>query len=426
MNPGTGSVEPTAGPSKDPVVVEVHPGAGVIDRREDVLLVIPVVGTQQWPQVKELLQLWHRPGAHTGNVHERTVTALLTAAEAGGLPGLVLLNGLDAEVEVWAYGDVEVTLDGSEQRSFEGAGAQPWVAHRVPRSVSMLRILAGGAAGITTLGPNPFHLEGGTVPGSGVTLHRFGLSPRVEPAESAAGLSGAPPAAGLSGTEVAGRSVAQLGGAPQATVTRKAVTFESVLLTTADQSPPRRPALPLEDPADLPDVVPEGDSPELVDGVECPMGHFNDPVLAQCVTCGAPLEWLPGRTVRRPRPPLGVLVTDTGSVFALIGGYVIGRAPERDQAVLSGRAKALVLHDVGQSVSRVHAQLDVSGWRVFVTDRGSANGTFISSAAQGGPWERVGNHAPTVFTPGSRLRIGGRQLLFETYREEAAGRVGRL
>jgi hypothetical protein len=74
----------------------------------------------------------------------------------------------------------------------------------------------------------------------------------------------------------------------------------------------------------------------------------------------------------------------------------------------------------------VHVQLDVSGWRVLVTDRGSANGTFISSAAQGAPWERVGTDPPTVFKPGARLRIGGRQLLFETYREEAAGRVGRV
>ncbi|MDQ1752926.1 MAG: hypothetical protein QOE71_3982 [Pseudonocardiales bacterium] len=396
MNSEAGTVEPTAGPNSDPVLVEVHPGAGVIDRHENVLLVIPVVGTHQWPQVKELLELWHRPGAHIPNAQERTADALLTAAEAGGLPGLVLLHGLDGDVDVRAYGDVEVTLDGSDQRSFSGTDARPWVARRVPGSVSILRVLAGGAAGSTTPGPSPFHLEGGTVPGSGVTLHRAGLPP-------------------------------PLSGAPQATVARKAVTFESVLLTdVAEQRPPRRPALPLEDPADLLDVAPEGETPEFVDGVECPMGHFNDPASTNCVTCGTALEWLPGRTVRRPRPPLGVLVTDTGSVFALTGGYVIGRAPERDQAVLSGRAKALVLHDVGQSVSRVHAQLDVSGWRVFVTDRGSANGTFISRAAQGAPWERVRDNPPTVFTPGARLRIGGRQVLFETYREEAAGRVGRL
>ena len=406
---------PAANPGSDRVLVEVHPGAGVIDRHEDVLLVIPEVGAHQWSQVQHLVDLWHRPGAHSAGEQERTLTALLSEAGGEQLPGLALLQVFDAEVAVLAYGEVEVTLGGPGQQPFRGTDARPWVRRRVPGSVTFLRVRAVGTPGVPSPGPVPFHLQSGTVPGSGITVRRAGPS------------ASRPAGSGPSAAEVATGSSPDQAGAPQITVARKAVTFESVLLTAIpDQVRVRRPALPLVDPADRPVSAAEGDGPVFVDGVECPAGHFSDPTAKHCATCGATLGGPHAQTVRRPRPALGVLVTDHGSVFTLTGGYVIGRAPERDEAVLSGRAKALVLRDVGQSVSRVHAQLEISGWRVLVTDRGSSNGTFLSYAGSAGPWERVGADMPTLFTPGARLRIGGRQLLFESYREEVADRVGTL
>ena len=394
---------------RDAVLVEVHPGTGVVDRHDDILLVIPTVEPHQWGRVAHLLDLWHRPGGRSSDQPERTLRAVLEEAGGVPLPALAVLQGLAAEARVLAYGAVEVTLNETGQRSFRGTDERPWVHVRVGRSATLVRVSAVGAA-VELAGPALFHLREGTVPGSGITVRVI-----------SSGVAGgdAPPAIAAPGLNTNPKP----DGSLQATTTHKAATFESVLLTTASrQMPIRRPPLPLEGSTGESAVA---DRPVLVEGVQCAAGHFNDPSCAHCATCGQTLASPHGRPVRGPRPTLGVLVTDKGSVFALDGDYVVGRAPDRDDSVLSGRAKALVLRDVGQSVSRVHAQLELEGWRVFVTDRGSSNGTFISKSGPVGPWERVGTDRPTVFPPGARLRIGGRQLLFESYREEVAGRIER-
>jgi pSer/pThr/pTyr-binding forkhead associated (FHA) protein len=157
----------------------------------------------------------------------------------------------------------------------------------------------------------------------------------------------------------------------------------------------------------------------LVEGVECPSGHFNHPAAKFCVRCGMPMPKTPHR-VSRPRPPLGVLVTDDGAVFPVTGDYVIGRSPERDDAVVSGTAQPLSLSDPDHSVSRVHAYLKIAGWRVLLTDGASSNGTFVSHSSPSGPWARVGVDTATALAPGDRLRIGSRQLLFDSYHGEPA------
>jgi hypothetical protein len=412
-----------AAAGNEPLVVAVRPGAGVVDRSGDVVLVIPVVEPAQWGRVQHLLELLHRPGSQSGR--EQMLATVLEQAGDERLPGLALVQHLHPELTVLAYGDVEITVDGPERQRFRGADAGPWASRRVPGPVSLLQVLAAGSPEPPPPGPVLFHLRAGTVPGGGVTLYRAGLGPSgaearmVEASVAEAGMV----AAGIADLDAPAPPPPV--SAPQATIARKAITFASVLISgLAEQPHPHRLPLPIEDPADRPETAPDQDG-VLVDGVECLAGHFNDPDAGRCATCGATLGRLPGQIVRRPRPALGVLVTDTGSVFALTGGYLIGRAPERDEAVLSGRAKALVLHDVGQSVSRVHAQLDISGWRVLVSDRGSANGTFLSLPGPGAAWERLIAGSPAVFPPGARLRIGARQLLFESYREEVPGRAGR-
>ena len=100
----------------------------------------------------------------------------------------------------------------------------------------------------------------------------------------------------------------------------------------------------------------------MVEGVMCRAAHFGDPDAATCASCGAPRERGAGRSPE-PRPPLGVLVTDEGSVFTLTGDYVIGRDPGRAPAVLSGRPAPLVLQDAEHSTSRVHARLTLSAGR---------------------------------------------------------------
>jgi pSer/pThr/pTyr-binding forkhead associated (FHA) protein len=159
-----------------------------------------------------------------------------------------------------------------------------------------------------------------------------------------------------------------------------------------------------------------------VEGVLCPAGHFVDPDLSMCPTCGAAL--LPdARRVTRPRPPLGIFVTDGGTIYPVTGDLVIGREAERAPDVLAGRARALPLRDSARSTSRVHARLIVTGWKVRIVDNGSANGTSVSRHGAAGPWLPVTPHVPVTLLLGDRVRLGERQLLFETWRETVVPRV---
>jgi pSer/pThr/pTyr-binding forkhead associated (FHA) protein len=161
-----------------------------------------------------------------------------------------------------------------------------------------------------------------------------------------------------------------------------------------------------------------------VEGVLCPEGHFTDPDLSTCRTCGTPLA-PDGQRVRRPRPPLGILVTDGGTIYTVTGDLVIGREAEQAPDVLAGQARPLPLRDEARSTSRVHARLSVRGWQVLLSDSGSANGTFLSRSGAAGPWLPVTTHPPVGLVHGDRVRLGKRQLLFDAWRETVVPQVFR-
>jgi len=408
------------GQDPDVLVVEVHPGTGVVSRHDDALIVVPAFQQQHLPSVRALLEICARGPDPSGRSRARAVAALLSETDPDDVPGFALVLGTESDVTVLAHGGVELTVRGIAQETFSGTDSLAWVERRVKGRLSYLRVTASGAP---ASGPSglPFSLVAGTVPGSGATLDRR-LSATGQRSErlvsAAAGPAEPVPAAANAARPVLMPTVSQ-------TMARPVRAFESVLLQDAsgERSRPRTP-LPVED-VDVPAPVEQA---PLVEGIDCPAGHFNDPQAGNCRSCGMILDERnsPRRTGRRPT--LGVLVTDNGSVFSLDCDYVIGRAPERDEAVLVGTAQALVLRDVGQSVSRVHAYLALSGWQVLLVDRGSANGTFVSKAGPSGPWERVSADRQTAITPGTRVRIGARQLIYERYHQNSssspAGRGG--
>jgi pSer/pThr/pTyr-binding forkhead associated (FHA) protein len=159
-----------------------------------------------------------------------------------------------------------------------------------------------------------------------------------------------------------------------------------------------------------------------VEGVLCPRGHFTDPDRSACLTCGTTVPAEADR-VRLPRPPLGILVTDGGTIYPVTGDLVIGREPEQSPDVLAGRARALPLRDTARSTSRVHARLTVQGWQVLLSDNASANGTYVSGSGAAGPWLPVPAQTPIRLAHGDRLRLGARQLLFDTWREAVVPQV---
>jgi FHA domain len=147
----------------------------------------------------------------------------------------------------------------------------------------------------------------------------------------------------------------------------------------------------------------------LVDGVLCARDHFNDPSARACRQCGTGLDQPPRNVQRRQRPPLGVLILDDGSRVPLDGDYVLGREPTFDSDVIDGRARPLRVNDPNGTVSRLHLRISLIGWRVEVSDLGSANGSVLQSPSG----ERtLAPFEPTTIEPGVRIAIGHRSMQY--------------
>jgi pSer/pThr/pTyr-binding forkhead associated (FHA) protein len=109
---------------------------------------------------------------------------------------------------------------------------------------------------------------------------------------------------------------------------------------------------------------------------------------------------------------MGLLVFDDGSAFGLDDTYVLGREPESDPAVAAGAARPITLDDPADSVSRVHAEVRVSGPRVELVDRGSTNGTHLWDDDRS-VWDRLTPGDPRPLHPGDRGAVGRRTFVFE-------------
>ncbi|MDF2091561.1 FHA domain-containing protein [Knoellia sp. 3-2P3] len=426
--------------------LEVHGGSGLVHRGPDVLLVVPEVTVQTAPATSRLLALCAQVPDPTGRQRVRGVARLLTEAEPEDLPGFALLLETGDHLTVLVHGEATVSVTGPQGFSFGAERSLAWVERVVPLDFDSLAV--HGARGPTRdLPPGlPLDLLAGTVPGGAGTLHRTA---------GAAGTAGGGGAAGsvesASGADTASAAVAREAGrdaqeaarvlerpaylrapgtkvpapapadhpAPPPedsqgrTVLRQTVQVRRVRLSGPDRVRPsvRRGPLPLAAAEDeTPTVAVE--TPVLVEGVLCASGHLNEPRAASCGQCGGAIEAGSPR-VTRPRPALGVLVTDEGAVYTVGTDYVIGREPEQAPDVRAGRARPLVLRDAEHSTSRVHARLHLSGWDVLVADSGSANGTQVSRGGPAGPWESVYREPGTPLHPGDRVRLGKRQLLFD-------------
>lgn len=151
----------------------------------------------------------------------------------------------------------------------------------------------------------------------------------------------------------------------------------------------------------------------IVEGVYCQNGHFQDPQALSCADCGAAI----GQQQPRygPRPPLGVLVLDDGSVFQLDTDYVVGREPGLDASVAGGQSRPLRVADDSGIVSRVHARVRLDGWQVTVTDLGSANGTKVRFP-NGASEQVLTPDMPQIITSGSVVDLGGREFRYESHR----------
>src|SRR5215212_869699 len=91
--------------------VRVLPGAGLVGRRGDTLLVVPVLSTSQHEQVRELVELCSRPDPD-GQVRVDALRALLDLRASGEMPGFGLLIRTGQAVRAFVHGPVRILVDG--------------------------------------------------------------------------------------------------------------------------------------------------------------------------------------------------------------------------------------------------------------------------------------------------------------------------
>ena len=145
--------------------------------------------------------------------------------------------------------------------------------------------------------------------------------------------------------------------------------------------------------------------PSPVGGIQavfCVVGHPNPPHASQCRACGGAIV---DRRVRSiARPALGRLRFSSGAVVELDRPQLIGRRPTVDPARPASELPALVtVPDPDEAVSRVHAEVRLEGWEVFVVDRGSKNGTFVEIPGQAPTKLRAGE--PCLIVAGTKVTL---------------------
>ncbi len=152
------------------------------------------------------------------------------------------------------------------------------------------------------------------------------------------------------------------------------------------------------------------DQPEVL-GVRCELGHFNHPRVMNCLRCGRPIP--PGSPqVSGPRPPVGVLLADDGSIWALARGCLIGADPGSAPEVQSGASEAISMKaGANHAMAPVQSEVQVRDWSIYLVDRGAEGGSWVQGpTAQ--TWEQLGRNEQRELANGSHLSCGGRVLTY--------------
>jgi hypothetical protein len=121
----------------------------------------------------------------------------------------------------------------------------------------------------------------------------------------------------------------------------------------------------------------------------------------------APFEF-PERTAQAPaprrstRPGTPIIQLDSGERLALESALVLGRQPA---APLDAPAEVYQWPDLSRTLSKSHARLEWDGTRVWVTDLGSTNGTFVQT---GGTAHPLLPYQRTPLASAATLELGDR------------------
>jgi hypothetical protein len=389
-------------------VVRLVPGSGHVARRGDAVLYLP-------------------------EPDERLLTAFMDSVAGGELQAVAsaaVAAGFDVRpfvgvtwspvVRVMAFGDVAVETDQPSLPMLSGAGSRTWVEHSLEIE-SAARIDTG--ASDATADPDT-DLTSGVALAGGFRLELTGERADAEPAAPAAPTEPAAtpearvttpadatepiprpaapavpedearpappvdaddPAAALAAIQAAamgtdGQPVFEVHSPPDPTPTAPAPPEateggEDELHDVDITLPPPAPGELLGDlMRHGEDAAGEGRG-SLVEAKLCPDGHPNPPVVASCAVCGQFLTPGMAAVVHVPRPSLGHLELDDGTIVELDHELLVGRNPDRDDR--PERAGLRRVKVIGDKVSRSHLEVRYQGWDVLVSDCASTNGTFV-------------------------------------------------
>jgi hypothetical protein len=148
-------------------------------------------------------------------------------------------------------------------------------------------------------------------------------------------------------------------------------------------------------------------------GVECRNGHFSDPEVPYCRSCGTSLVHMPRALHPGPRPPLGVLVLDDGSVHSLDTDLIVGSAPKPDGRK-NTHGKALCLADSEGSLAQEHLRIELDGWAANLIDLGSPHGTHVARIGDE-EWCRIPALTPMPLRSGTYVLIGWRSFHYQSH-----------
>jgi hypothetical protein len=381
---------------------QVHSGSGIVAHLGSTIVVVLPSTAEHSTTAKKVLDAARGAVDGGGVTVVRRLAGVLGETDPKDAPPVAVIAdaGDGGETAVLLHGPIDVVVhrDGAPER-LSGASVSSWVDRVLPAGWSRLELVATGSDA------PPYDplvdLREGTVAGSGVTVvgtasptSTDGADPPTTPVATLAPEPPPPPP-----------TTGDAAPPPR--------DFVAISFDEPDEVEDRRPLRVVT--ADVDGEPPDEDVAPKVLGTVCKNGHFNDPDVLYCATCGISMAQQTQNLVEGPRPALGVLVLDDGATFLVDSDYVIGREPHQATEVVGGDARPLVLTDTQRTLSRVHAKVVLDGWQVMVIDAGSANGTYIAegSAQQ---WTPIGAQAPVPIRPGTHLLVGHRTFVFETHR----------
>jgi hypothetical protein len=445
-----------------PDKLEVLPGPGLVARFGEVVV---WAGPQASTGLQAHLVAEARRAAQAPQGGDQVANSLIAVLQRGDpepqSPFAVVGPGPGGSLTLFLHGPVQAWDSG---RWLAPQPVPGWMTAQVGRPWPLIVIPYGASPPPQSQQGNPLDLVAGVVPGSGFVLLRPPSAPSTSMA-SASGAAGAvtsptlTPAPGGPAPSGFGPSQSSQSGptASGQTASGQTASGQTAAPSTISTSPLESPSrasspapagyaqapspaglgatgalaggvtamagpapldlrhvlVPSSPPLPLASTASQGlgqDRPEAT-GVYCDRGHFNHPGSARCLRCGRTIA--PGTPATTgPRPPVGALLADDGSIWVLDKNFIVGSDPAAAPEVRGGTARAIKMRAGANHVmAAVQAEVRVSGWDAYLVDRGAEGGTYWQGpGAQS--WVQLSRGGQRDLVDGSHISCGGRVLTF--------------